>query len=403
MQIYNALIFLAATLTVTLPESDVTLIDGNQIKGEITALTDNQLTITSGDQSQELVIDQLQQVTLSTDDAIIGAENQITVRLHDGSTLYGKSVLATATNARVTISDDVAYRLKSDSLANIQFKPLSEQAQKDFDAVLKADSAGDVLIVLRPGGAIDELEGIIERVDSEAVTFNFDGDRIPVELEKLAGIKLLKPGSLEIAKTLGQVHDLQGNIWQARRFQLNADDQTLQFETGLGDAISLKLDKLQRLNFASSSVAYLSDLTPESAEWTPYLTGRLIRNRLNQIYAPAKDRSANGGELIIGDQVYAKGLSLRSKTELVYRLTDDFSKLQLTAGLAETAKGRGHVELIILGDNKQLFQDFIVDPEDIRELELDMTGIRRLSITVDYGKNLDFGDLLNLGDARLIK
>ena len=48
-------------------------------------------------------------------------------------------------------------------------------------------------------------------------------------------------------------------------------------------------------------------------------------------------------------------------------------------------------------------EDAIEDPDDIRQLELDITGIRRLSITVDYGKNLDFGDLLHLGDAKLIK
>ena len=88
---------------------------------------------------------------------------------------------------------------------------------------------------------------------------------------------------------------------------------------------------------------------------------------------------------------------------MVYRLTDEFNHLHLTAGLAEESKGRGHLELIILGDNRQLFKDFLTDPEDIRVLDLDITGVRRLSITVDYGKNLDIGDLLNLGDGKLIK
>ena len=88
---------------------------------------------------------------------------------------------------------------------------------------------------------------------------------------------------------------------------------------------------------------------------------------------------------------------------LTYRLTEEFNSLQLTTGLAVETKGRGHVDLIILGDNKQLFRDSIADPADIRQLDLDITGVRRLSITVDYGKNLDFGDLLHLGDAKLIK
>ncbi len=403
MQIWNALIFLASSAVTALPNADIALIDGSQIRGELTAISDQEVTVTVDQQAQTVASEQLQSIIFSKATATVPDGNTMTVRLHDGSTLMAQSVLATATNARITISEDVSYRLNSDSLSSIQFKALTEQAQQDYDAILDAESAGDVLIVLRPSGAIDELEGIIERIDDQAVTFNFDGDRIPVELTKLAGVKLLQPGSLKVLPTACSLTDLNGNVWRARDFSLNAEENTLTFETGMGDEISLKQDQIQKLQFASTNVVYLSDLTPESSQWTPYLSGRLIRNRLNQLYSPAKDRSANGGEIVIGQQQFSKGLSLRSKTILTYRLTEEFKTLQLTAGLATETKGRGNIDLIILGDNKQLFQDAIEDPGDIRQLELDITGIRRLSITVDYGKNLDFGDLLHLGDAKLIK
>ena len=403
MQIWNTIVILATTLVFAEPQSEVTLIDGSQLAGEVTELSDDNLKFTSDGQTKALAIEQLQTINLSDANAEVPPNNKFAIQLHDGSTIHASNVLATATNARATIAEELSYRLKSDSISSIQFRQLTEEAQQDYNAILEADSAGDVLIVLRPSGAIDELEGIIERVDEQAVTFNFDGDRIPVELSKLAGIKLLKPGSLEVAKTICQIHDLQGNLWQARRLTWKSEENSLSFETGLGDSITLGLENIQQLRFASSNIAYLSDLQPERAEWTPYLTGRLIRNRLTQLYAPVKDRNANGGELIIGEQTFSKGLSLRSKTELVYRLTDEFNHLHLTAGLAEESKGRGHLELIILGDNRQLFKDFLTDPEDIRVLDLDITGVRRLSITVDYGKNLDIGDLLNLGDGKLIK
>ena len=403
MQIWNTIVILATTLVFAEPQSEVTLIDGSQLAGEVTELSDDNLKFSSDGQTKALAIEQLQTINLSDASAEIPPNNKFAIQLHDGSTIHASNVLATATNARATIAEELSYRLKSDSISSIQFRQLTEEAQQDYNAILEADSAGDVLIVLRPSGTIDELEGIIERVDEQAVTFNFDGDRIPVELSKLAGIKLLKPGALEVAKTICQIHDLQGNLWQARRLTWKSEEKSLSFETGLGDSITLGLENIQQLRFASSNIAYLSDLEPERAEWTPYLTGRLIRNRLTQLYAPVKDRNAYGGELIIGEQTFSKGLSLRSKTELVYRLTDEFNHLHLTAGLAKESKGRGHLELIILGDNRQLFKDFLTDPEDIRVLDLDITGVRRLSITVDYGKNLDIGDLLNLGDGKLIK
>lgn len=403
MQICNALFLLISSIVVALPVADIALIDGTKLNGELTAISDTEVTVTVEGESQTVPNDQLQSIVINEANANTPEGNNVTVYLHDGTVLRVKSVSATTTTARITIGDNLSYRLKSDGLASIQFKTLSEQAQQDYNDVLEAESAGDVLIVLRPSGAIDELEGVIERIDDKAVTFNFDGDRIPVEISKLAGVKLLKPGSLETLKTACRLTDLQGNLWRARKFNLNSEEDSLEFETGLGDKISLKMNLIQELQFASSNVVYLSDLSPENAEWTPYLTGRLIRNRLNQLYAPVKDRSANGGPIRIGEQEFAKGLSLRSKTILTYRLTEEFTSLQLTTGLASETKGRGHIDLIILGDNKQLFQDALADPSDIRQLELDIKGVRRLSITVDYGKNLDFGDLLHLGDAKLIK
>ena len=403
MQIWNVLVVLMSHVVIGLPIADVALIDGSQFNGELTAISDTEVKITADGQTQAIASEQLQAIVLSKKQPTIPEGNNIKVTLHDGSELKAKSVLATTSNARVTMGDELSYRLKSDSIASIQFKPLAEQAQEDYDRILKGESTGDVIIILRPSGAIDELEGIVERVDNEAVTFNFDGDRIPIELSKLAGVKLLKSGSLKTLKTTCELTDLRGNRWRACRFNLNAPETALEFETGLGDKISLQLAQIQKFQFASSNLVYLSDLSPENAEWTPYLTGRLIRNRLNQLYAPVKDRSANGGPIRIGEQEFTKGLSLRSKTVLTYRLTEEFNSLQLTTGLAVETKGRGHVDLIILGDNKQLFRDSIADPADIRQLDLDITGVRRLSITVDYGKNLDFGDLLHLGDAKLIK
>ena len=201
MQIWNALVVLMSNVVIGLPIADVALIDGSQFNGELTAISDTEVKITADGQTQAIASEQLQAIVLSKKQPTIPEGNNIKVTLHDGSELKAKSVLATTSNARVTMGDELSYRLKSDSIASIQFKPLTEQAQEDYDRILKGESTGDVIIILRPSGAIDELEGIVERVDNEAVTFNFDGDRIPIELSKLAGVKLLKSGSLEILKT----------------------------------------------------------------------------------------------------------------------------------------------------------------------------------------------------------
>jgi hypothetical protein len=38
-----------------------------------------------------------------------------------------------------------------------------------------------------------------------------------------------------------------------------------------------------------------------------------------------------------------------------------------------------------------------------RAIDVDVEGVKRLKIVVDYGKNLDTGDWLNLCDLRIVK
>ena len=72
-------------------------------------------------------------------------------------------------------------------------------------------------------------------------------------------------------------------------------------------------------------------------------------------------------------------------------------------GIDPATNGRGHVDLTILGDNKQLFQDSVAGSDKPRTLDIKIVGVRRITIKVDYGKHLDIGDQLNMGNARVLK
>jgi hypothetical protein len=285
----------------------------------------------------------------------------------------------------------------------MQFKVLADEALQQYRQIIAADSAEDILIVQRQTGAIDQLEGIVEAMDGEFVTFNFGGDKIPVEITKLAGIRLVKPANKEIPKTLCQVTDSFNNVWQVSQLKFDSENDKLQANTCTGESLTFELSKLSRLDFASNNVLYLSDITPEAVEWTPFLSGNLIRKRLSKVYQPHMDISVDGTPLMVGTESYSKGISIHSRTVMSLRLPDAFSQLQMDIGIDPSMNGRGHVELTILGDKKQLFQDFVAGDDKPRTLDLNITGVRRITIKVDYGKNLDIGDQLNMGNARVLK
>jgi hypothetical protein len=102
-------------------------------------------------------------------------------------------------------------------------------------------------------------------------------------------------------------------------------------------------------------------------------------------------------------QIFSKGLALRSRSELNYRLPAGFGRFTAVAGIEPATSTTGNVQLSIYGDDQRLFEAAISGDEPPREIELDIGGVKRLKIIVDFGKNLDTGDWLNLCDARLVK
>jgi hypothetical protein len=63
----------------------------------------------------------------------------------------------------------------------------------------------------------------------------------------------------------------------------------------------------------------------------------------------------------------------------------------------------GNVRLVIQGDDRVLLETSVAGTEAARLVDLDLTGVRRLSILVDFGENLDVADHLDLAEARIVK
>ena len=122
-----------------------------------------------------------------------------------------------------------------------------------------------------------------------------------------------------------------------------------------------------------------------------------------QFYAPRCDRSFDGGPLQLGGTQYRKGLALHGRTEFVYRLPHRFSRFRAVAGIDDAVRPGGRVRLVVRGDGRELLDAAVAGSDPPRPVDLDLTGIRRLTIVVDFGESLSTGDYLLLCNARLSK
>jgi hypothetical protein len=168
-------------------------------------------------------------------------------------------------------------------------------------------------------------------------------------------------------------------------------------------------------DFSAGKIRYLSDIADSTTRWKPLIALPDGASQAAEYGQPRRDRSAYGGPLTLtlpgssspastGQlQIFSKGLALRSRTELIYRLPEGFGRFTAMAGIEPATSTTGNVQLTIYGDDRPLFEAAISGQQPPREIELDIAGVKRLKIVVDFGKNLDTGDWLNLCDARLVK
>ncbi len=135
------------------------------------------------------------------------------------------------------------------------------------------------------------------------------------------------------------------------------------------------------------------------------LFSALVRTclRWNNFYAPRQDRNFQSNPLQLAGKQYAKGLAIHSRTEVVYRLPGSFNRLKAVAGIDDSVRPQGNVRLVIRGDNNVLLDTPIAGTDAPKTIDLDLSGVRRLSILVDFGDRAGIGDHLDMCNARITK
>jgi hypothetical protein len=107
---------------------------------------------------------------------------------------------------------------------------------------------------------------------------------------------------------------------------------------------------------------------------------------------------------MLGGESYERGLALHSRTLMAFRLTEPFERFAATVGIDDRFRSGGNVRLVISGERGLLLEKTIASQDEPLELDIDVRGVRRLQILVDFGEDRsDNGDHLNLCNARLTK
>ena len=403
--------------------SDVvaTRLDGTAITGELRSWGDQQVVIANVDGDQRLATDEF--LSLEWKPAPTRQETNATstsgqIELIDGSLIPIDEFSSSTKRATVTLAaplptDEKQLTLQRKQLAAVRLQPLAAGAAEQWREIRDMDLASDVLVLLkRDGKSLDYIEGVLGDVSSSKIEFTLDGDPLRIDRAKLAGFiyyRTQKEAAVEPRCIISSRSGLRVCVSQAR-----LADGLVQMTTASGAVLKWPLQDIYSADFSAGKLLYLSDIEPASERWTP-LVGIPSGAELAAEYGqPRRNRSAYGGPLTLQfdaqaaspiDQTrsFHKGLALRSHTELAYRVPAGFRRFTTIAGIDPSTIASGNVRLEIYGDGRLLWEDDIAGQELPHTIELDISGVKRLKFVVDYGRNLDTGDWLNLCDARIVK
>jgi NPCBM/NEW2 domain-containing protein len=412
--------FPALATIVIAAEVSVTRLDGTAITGNLREWNTDSLLLATPTGDQQIPSNQLASLRWHPANSPPAADKlDGSVELIDGTILPTKSIHVDHSNATITLavaeaSEGRPLTLPIAQISVIRLRQLEGPLAAQWDEMQHQNVANDVIAVLKKDGkSLDYAEGVMGDIADDKIEFKLDGETQRVDRSKIAGAIYYRPDRRLKEEPRASIQGRSGLRVSAAHIELK--NSRLEMTTATGLKLFWPLGDISLADFSAGKLIYLSDIEPASSKWTPFVGLPPSATLAAKYGEPRRDKSAFGGPLSLltkegesaaaqaATRSFSKGLALRSRTEIVYRLPAGFRRFIAIAGIDPTTSAAGNTRLAIFGDDRVLFETDITGNEPPRPIQLDIANVKRLKILVDYGQNTDTGDWLNLCDARIAK
>ncbi len=412
----NALVIGLTMIAAPSVEVTVTPMRGETVVGTLVDVNTRQVVI--GTTAGERTFESSQLLGVEPTAAAVGPvprseKVDTVVTLVDGSVLHARQYAVSRGRATVVLLDDSEVTVSTRAIGHVRMMAVSPATRTQWEQVVASPRQSDAIVIRKtaeaaegsdPGTAqvaLDAPEGVLGEIDEASVRFELDDTPVSVSRRKVQGVIYYHRTTSTPRDPICRLSDASGSHWYVRSLKFEADEMS--GITVSGVRFSMPLAKVTMLDYSVGNIGYLSDLPRESVVWKPR-RNIVVTPSAERWFGPKFDTGRYGSVLKLDDEAYEKGLALHSYAEVTYRLTKRYRSLLARVGVDDESRYEADLELRIFGDNREIFSRRIKGQDEPFDLELDMAGIRRLKIVVDYGgDNSERGDNLNLCNARLTK
>ena len=296
------------------------------------------------------------------------AESRVRVLLTDGTSLAGDDFAWSGPTATL---DGPAGRVELPlaRVRAVEWRAENAAASASWLDAVPEKIASDLVVIGKPDG-FEFVECAISTISPDTVTVVLDDETIPVKRSKVVGLRWLRAdAALPIGRT---TVDIDGGSLRADAVAWTTAGLVL--DGGAADRKTLVgAAALKRIDYAAGRTTLLSGVAPERLDVEPFF-GALARiEGLAAAFAPRP---------VVADARHEKpGLVVRPRTVAVWRIPPGSRRFR---SAVSHAAGAGPALVTITVDDRRVFEQAVSGAEAV-PVVLDVSGGRRLGITVDFG------------------
>ncbi len=282
-------------------------------------------------------------------------------------------------------------RVRAVRLRSVEATKFEKQGAMFDRALADKSLTKDRLFVITKTG-IRAIDGVVEAVTDKELSFIWQDTPRKLPLQRVYGFVLAMTG--KPPDNLGKVaiHTVEGWLLWGRLQSLKDNTFTLAYDDGR--TTDIQWSRVLHIDVRSDRLVHLSDLDPVQVEQSAIVTQALPWQR---------DRGVTGQPMKIGDVAFSRGLGVHAHNELVFDIGARFDTFAVTIGIDAATGGKGDCVFIVEADGRELHRQRVKGADKPRNLQLKITGVRRLTLRVETGEDLDLADHANWAEARLIK
>ena len=386
---------------------------GQRIRGRFQSLTTDVLQMqnvshSAANKSQTKTITAKSLVSIQFGNQLKDENQQPLLFLNSGDRIAGKIRRIEDDSVSCELSFSKTVNIPLESTRAIVFKrPNAPGATRNLLHELDRYVAKNDTVWLENG---DRLRGEFVELSDNQLKLETDNGEISLERNRVLAVafnvELLSPYSaparfVRASLTDGSDWTLVRVIAKSRGQQSssgqsateNAADVSVTAQTLFGEEITMPVSQVCSLQFRNPNVVDLTDLEPAQIQYSPFFTA------VDGMPAAAhfvKNRSVTGGMLEVSGRRFSRGLGMRSKCSVSYRLANQYARLLTSHGMDDSAAQKGSAVFTISVDGDQRYRSEVSSRSQLVDVpSVDLKSARELTLTVDFATH---GDILDHAD-----